>query len=232
MQSMNQNRIMPDSQTPIAELIRKGTLRLREAAAGRDFYQTEPEQPPDGDMLQWYWNNFGRIINPDCAKLAFLNRGYVPRNPDSAGEFHLLASQLVERLIRTMLFDKICPSDYVIFMAGGHGSGKSTFCDGIRNDLHHAWVIDSVPGSYQATRETLNHIYHRGAQAAIIQILRSPEEAWYNGVLKRSAHGWHCTPRTVFDRTHAAVAHNISRLQKEFQREGLQVYQIDNRTDA
>lgn len=225
---MNQNRIMPDSPAQIAELIRKGTFRLREAAAGRDFYQAVPEQPPCGDTLQWYWDNFGRIINPDCAKMAFLNKGYVPQNPDSAEEFHLLASQLVERLIRTMLFDRISPAECVIFMAGGNGSGKSTFCDGIRDGLHHAWVIDAELGSYQAARETLNHIYSRGLQAVIIQILRSPEEAWNNGVLKRAAHGSHCTSRQVFERTHAIVNHNVRRLQKEFQREGLQVYQVNN----
>lgn len=225
---MNQNRIEPDSRTDIEELIRKGTLRLREAAAGRDFYQAVPEQPPYGDTLQWYWKNFGRIINSDCAKMAYLNRGYIPQDPDSVERFHLLANQLTVRLIRTMLFDRIRPEEYVIFMAGGNGSGKSTFCDGIRHDLHHAWVIDAPLDSCQAAREILNHLYSRGLRAVIIQILRSPEEAWHNGVLKCAAHGSHCTLRHIFERTHAVVNRNVCRLQKEFQREDLQVYQVDN----
>ncbi|MCI6287937.1 MAG: hypothetical protein MR727_04275, partial [Lentisphaeria bacterium] len=64
--------------------------------------------------------------------------------------------------------------------------------------------------------------------AVIIQILRSPEEAWHNGVLKCAAHGSHCTLRHIFERSHAVVNRNVCRLQKEFQREDLQVYQVDN----
>ena len=63
-------------------LISHGICRLKCAAAGDDFFQKVPEEVPQEDLTGWYLRNFGRIINTDCAKMAFINNGYAPHDPD------------------------------------------------------------------------------------------------------------------------------------------------------
>ena len=114
-------------------------------------------------------------------------------------------------------------------MAGGNGSGKSTFCDGIKPYLGGDWVIDATLASLETARNTMEAVFALGANAVIIHIIRDPEDAWQNGVLKRAAHGSHCTPRRVFEHTHKVVADNVAILEQEFARKGLQVYRIENK---
>ena len=209
-------------------MINHGIKRLELAALGNDFFQKVPEELPQGDLTDWYLRNFGRIINTDCAKMAFIKDGYVPSDPESVAKFHLQSSALVKELINRM-FTGISSNDTVIFMAGGNGSGKSTFCDGIRPYLGENWVIDATLASLETARNTLEEVFALGANAVIIHIIRDPQEAWENGVLKRAAHGSHCTPRKVFEYTHKTVAGNVATLEREFARKGLQVYRIENK---
>lgn len=208
-------------------LIDYGTERLKRAALGDDFFQKVPEELPQGDLSQWHLRNFGRIINTDCAKMAFIKDGYTPQDPESVAKFHPDASTVVKSLISKMFAD-ISSGKTVIFMAGGNGSGKSTFCDGIRPYLGEDWVIDATLASQETARNTMEAVFALGANAVIIHIIREPEDAWQNGVLKRAAHGSHCTPRNVFEHTHKVVADNVAILEREFARKGLQVYRIEN----
>jgi predicted ABC-type ATPase len=209
-------------------MINYGIKRLKLAASGEDFFQVIPDELPQGDLTDWYLRNFGRIINTDCAKMAFIKDGYAPHDPESVAQFHPAASAVVKSLIRKM-FAEISSGDRVIFMAGGNGSGKSTFCDGIRPYLGEDWVIDATLASLEAARNTIKEVFALGANAVIIHIIREPKEAWENGVLKRAAHGSHCTPRKVFEYTHKVVADNVAILEQEFARKGLQVYRIENK---
>lgn len=208
-------------------MIDHGIKRLKLAAAGDDFFQQVPEELPQEDLTAWYLRNFGQIINTDCAKMAFIKDGYTPQDPESVAKFHPQSSALVKELIGRML-SGISSNDTVIFMAGGNGSGKSTFCDGIRPYLEGDWVIDATLASLETARNTLEAVFALGANAVIIHIIRDPEDAWQNGVLKRAAHGSHCTPRNVFEFTHKTVANNVAILEQEFPRKGLQVYRIEN----
>ena len=210
------------------KLISHGICRLKCAAAGDDFFQKVPEELPQEDLTGWYLCNFGNIINSDCAKLAFIKDGYVPSDPESVAKFHPDASSVVKSLISKMFAD-ISSGKSVIFMAGGNGSGKSTFCDGIRPYLGEDWVIDATLASLDAARNTMEEVFASGANAVIIHIIREPKEAWENGVVKRAAHGSHCTPRKVFEYTHKTVADNVVTLEREFARKGLQVYRIENK---
>ena len=213
------------------KLISHGVERLKRAANGDDFFQKVPEELPQGDLTDWYLRNFGRIINTDCAKMAFIKDGYVPSDPESVAKFYQQAAKLTETLIREMIYGTkyIRRGDTVIFMAGGNGSGKSTFCDGIRPYLGEDWVIDATLASLDAARNTMEEVFASGANAVIIHIIREPKEAWENGVVKRAAHGSHCTPRKVFEYTHKTVADNVATLEREFARKGLQVYRIENK---
>lgn len=213
------------------DLIEYGKKRLVKAAEGTDFFQQVPAELPQGDLTAWYLRNFGRIINTDCAKMAFIKDGYCPGDPASVAKFHSDSSEIVKALIGKM-FDGISAGDTVIFMAGGNGSGKSTFCDGIRAHLGENWVIDATLASLEAARDTLEAVLALGANAVIIHIIRDPEDAWGNGVLKRAAHGSHCTPRSVFEFTHKTVTGNVATLEREFAREGLQVCRIENKWGA
>ena len=208
------------------QLIEYGKKRLKKAAAGNDFFQKVPEELPQRDLTDWYLRNFGRIINTDCAKMAFIKDGYMPYDPESVAKFHPDSSAVVKLLISKM-FAEISPT--VIFMAGGNGSGKSTFCDGIRPYLGEDWVIDATLASLETARNTMEEVFASGANAVIIHIIREPEDAWQNGVLKCAAHGSHCTPRKVFEYTHKTVADNVATLEREFARKGLQVYRIENK---
>ena len=161
-------------------------------------------------------------------KMAFIKDGYTPQDPESVAKFHPASSQVVKGLIEVML-GEIQPGNTVIFMAGGNGSGKSTFCDGIRPYLGEDWVIDATLASLETARNTLEEVFALGANAIIIHIIREPKEAWENGVVKRAAHGSHCTPRNVFEHTHKVVADNVATLEREFARKGLQVYRIENK---
>lgn len=212
-------------------LISHGICRLKCAAAGDDFFQKVPEELPQEDLTGWYLRNFGRIINTDCAKMAFIKDGYVPSDPESVAKFHQQAAKLTETLIREMIYGTkyIRRGDTVIFMAGGNGSGKSTFCDGIRAYLGSDWVIDATLASLETARNTVEEVLASGANAVIIHIIREPKEAWENGVMKRAAHGSHCTPRQVFEYTHKVVADNVATLEREFARKGLLVYRIENK---
>jgi hypothetical protein len=210
------------------QLIEYGKKRLKKAAAGNDFFQKVPEELPQEDLTAWYLRNFGRIINTDCAKMAFIKDGYMPYDPESVAKFHPDSSAVVKLLISKM-FAEISPGKTVIFMAGGNGSGKSTFCDGIRSYLDGDWVIDATLASLETARNTLEEVFALGANAVIIHIIRDANEAWENGVLKRAAHGSHCTPRNVFEHTHKVVADNVATLEQEFSRKGLQVYRIENK---
>ncbi|MBQ4330143.1 MAG: hypothetical protein IJC27_10525 [Lentisphaeria bacterium] len=205
-----------------------GIKRLKLAATGNDFFQQVPEEVPQENLTGWYLRNFGRIINTDCAKMAFIKDGYAPHDPESVAQFHPAASAVVKSLIRKM-FAEISSGDTVIFMAGGNGSGKSTFCDGIKPYLEEDWVIDATLASLETARNTLEEVFALGANAVIIHIIRDANEAWENGVLKRAAHGSHCTPRNVFEHTHKVVADNVAILEREFARKGLQVYRIENK---
>jgi hypothetical protein len=209
-------------------MIDPGIKRLKLAASGEDFFQVIPDELPQGDLTAWYLRNFGRIINTDCAKMAFIKDGYTPSDPESVAKFHPASSEIVKALVKEML-GEIHPGNTVIFMAGGNGSGKSTFCDGIRAHLGENWVIDATLASLEASRDTLEAVLALGANAVIIHIIRDPEDAWENGVLKRAAHGSHCTPRNVFEHTHKVVADNVAILEREFARKGLQVYRIENK---
>ena len=71
------------------KLIFHGVERLRKAANGDDFFQRVPPILPDLWSDEWYWDNFGHILNSDCAKLAFIKQGYQPENPESVSKFHL-----------------------------------------------------------------------------------------------------------------------------------------------
>ena len=209
-------------------MIDPGIKRLKLAAEGIDFFQAIPDELPQEDLTGWYLRNFGRIINTDCAKMAFIKDGYAPHDPESVAKFHPDASAVVKSLIRK-IFSEISSGDTVIFMAGGNGSGKSTFCDGIRPYLGENWVIDATLASLETARNTLEEVFALGANAVIIHIIRDPEDAWQNGVLKRAAHGSHCTPRKVFEHTHKVVADNVATLEREFARKGLLVYRIENK---
>jgi hypothetical protein len=214
------------------KLISHGVERLKKAAAGDDFFQSVPKNLPDSWSDDWYWNNFGHILNSDCAKLAFIKQGYQPENPESVSKFHTEVSNRMYMLVREMLYGSqsdIYAGKTVIFMAGGNGSGKSTFCDGIKPYLGGDWVIDATLASLETARNTLEEVFALGANAIIIHIIREPEDAWQNGVLKRAAHGSHCTPRRVFEHTHKVVADNVAILEQEFARKGLQVYRIENK---
>ena len=160
--------------------------------------------------------------------MAFIKDGYMPYDPESVAKFHPDSSAVVKLLISKM-FAEISPGETVIFMAGGNGSGKSTFCDGIRPYLEDDWLIDATLASLEAAHSTLEEVFALGANAVIIHIIRDPEEAWEDGVLKRAAHGSHCTPRNVFEFTHKTVADNVATLEQEFARKGLQVYRIENK---
>ena len=213
-------------------LISHGVERLKKAANGDDFFQKIPENLPDSWSDKWYWDNFGHILNSDCAKLAFIKQGYQPENPESVSKFHTEVSNRMYMLVQEMLYGSqsdIYAGKTVIFMAGGNGSGKSTFCDGIRAHLGGDWVIDATLASLETARNTLDEVFALGANAIIIHIIREPEEAWGNGVMKRAAHGSHCTPREVFEHTHKVVADNVATLEREFARKGLQVYRIENK---
>ena len=209
-------------------MINYGIKRLKQAAAGEDFFQKVPKELPQGDLTAWYLRNFGQIINTDCAKMTFIKDGYSPSDPESVAKFHPASSQIVKDLIKVML-GKIQPGNTVIFMAGGNGSGKTTFCDGIKNHLGEDWVIDATLASLETSRNTMEYVFALGANAVIIHIIRDPEDAWQNGVLKRAANGSHCTPRSVFEFTHKTVADNVATLEQEFARKGLQVYRIENK---
>lgn len=208
-------------------MINHGIKRLKLAASGEDFFQVIPDELPQGDLTAWYLRNFGRIINTDCAKMAFIKDGYTPSDPGSVAKFHPASSEIVKDLVKEML-GEIHPGHTVIFMAGGNGSGKSTFCDGIRAHLGGDWVIDATLASLEAARGTIGAVYARGGNAVIIHIIRDPEDAWENGVLKRAVLGSHCTPRSVFEFSHWIVAENVATLEREFSRKGLQVYRIEN----
>ena len=209
-------------------LIELGEKRLRKAVLGDDFFQKVPDELPQGDLTAWYLRNFGRIINTDCAKMAFIKDGYIPSDPESVAEFHPASSEIVKALVKEML-GEIQPKNTVFFMAGGNGSGKSTFCDGIRAHLGGDWVLDATLASLEAARNTIKEVFALGANAVIIHIIRDPEDAWENGVLKRAVHGSHCTPRRVFEFTHKTVTGNVATLEREFARKGLQVYRIENK---
>ena len=210
------------------KLTEYGRKRLELASSGEDFFQVIPDELPQGDLTAWYLRNFGRIINTDCAKMAFIKDGYIPSDPGSVAEFHPASSEIAKALVKEML-GEIHPGNTVIFMAGGNGSGKSAFCDGIRAHLGENWVIDATLASFEAARNTMESIFALGANAVIIQIIRDPEDAWEHGVLKRAAHGSHCTPRSVFEFTHETVTDNVAALEREFARKGLHVYRIENK---
>lgn len=212
-------------------LISHGVARLERAAGGDDFFQKVPDEVPQEDLTAWYLRNFGHIINSDCAKLAFIKDGYCPQKQESVAEFYPHSARLMDSLIREMIYGTNCirRGDTVIFMAGGNGSGKSTFCDGIKPYLGEDWVIDATLASLDAARNTMEQIFAAGANAVIIHIIRDPQEAWENGVLKRAAHGSHYTPREVFEFTHKTVADNVAILEREFARKGLQVFRVENR---
>ncbi len=200
----------------IDEIVRMGCARLERARAGEDFFQAVPATAVGDDLVAWYLQSFGRVINTDCAKMAFLSEGYTPTKPESVAAFHSRAASIVQQLVTKML-NEVNESSRVIFMAGGNGSGKSTFCAGAREGLsENDWIIDATLASYSPAEETMKRLQEKHVQAALVFIDRPADEAWTNGVLKRAAHGSHQTPRKVFDSTHTTVPHNVTRFRCEF----------------
>ena len=225
MSKKNWNVTPPD----IGTIIEAGKQRLKAASDGEDFFQKIPAGiPQNGKIEEWYWKNFGHIINTDCVKLAFLKEGYTPADPASVAKYHSQSAKIMKNLIESMLNGGLAEDAVVILMAGGNGSGKSTFCDGIRHCIGQHWVIDATMASFIAAYDTLHRIYETRRKAVIVHIRRPIEDAWTNGVLKRAAHGSHCTPRPVFEQTHAVVADHVNRLESAFKSNGLIVYRIDN----
>ncbi len=196
--------------------IQLGESRLERSRKGADFFQEVPTELVGEDVLGWYLKHFGRIINTDCAKLAFLKDGYLPSNPESVAEFHGQASRIVQQLVDFML-GEVDETSRVVFMAGGNGSGKSTFCNGARAGLSEKdWIIDATLASYEPAARTMQRLLEKGVRTALVFIDRPMDDAWANGVLKRAVHGSHRTPRSVFDSTHATVPRNVERLLLEF----------------
>ena len=194
-------------------IIYAGVERLRLAENGVDFFQEVPEESPGSDLGAWYLRNFGKVINSDCAKLAFLRDGYIPGNDQSVEKFYPQASQLVQKLIKLLISEYANRNGLLILTAGGNGSGKSTFCSVIRPLLgENDFVIDSTFASYDSAINTIKLAREQGFAPVVIYIKRTPEEAWKNGVLKRAAHGSHRTPRYVFDSTHTLVPQYMDRI--------------------
>lgn len=209
-------------------MLEAGVARLRRCAAGEDFIQARPKTAPGGDLTEWYIREFGRIINSDCAKFAFLGAGYEPGDPESVRKFYPPASELVRQLIEKML-QSAAPGGRLYLSAGGNGSGKSSFCSAIRPLLgENEWVIDATLGSYEPTRRTISRAEAKGMTAVVFWIKRTPEAAWRNGVLKRDALGGHITPRDIFDSTHAIVPQNVAKLKSDFSSTTLTVIEIEN----
>ncbi len=200
----------------IANIIQLGKTRLAQARDGEDFFQAIPQGTVGDDILSWYLAHFGKVINTDCAKLAFLKDGYTPDDPTSVARFHPHASQIVAALVEQMLA-QVDQESLVIFMAGGNGAGKSTFCNGAKDGLaERDWIIDATLASYDAAAQTMRRLLDKKAQVAVVFIDRPKEDAWVNGVQKRAQHGSHQTPRHVFDMTHAIVPKNVQRLVEVF----------------
>ncbi len=200
----------------IANIIQLGNARLAQARDGEDFFQAIPQGMVGDDILSWYLAHFGRVINTDCAKLAFLKDGYTPSEPTSVAKFHPHASKVVTTLVEQMLA-QVNQQSVVIFMAGGNGSGKSTFCNGAKDELaENDWIIDATLASYDAAAQTMRRLLDKKVQVALVFIDRPKEDAWMDGVQKRAQHGSHQTPRNVFDMTHTIVPQNVKRLIEEF----------------
>ncbi len=200
----------------IDTLVQLGKARLERARNGEDFFQAIPQGMVEDDILTWYITHFGQIINTDCAKLAFLKDGYTPIDPASVAKFHPHASKIVAALVEQMLA-QVDQQSVVIFMAGGNGAGKSTFCNGAKEGLTTTdWIIDATLASYDVAAQTLRRLLDKKAQVALVFIDRPKEDAWMDGVQKRAQHGSHQTPRNVFDMTHTIVPQNVKRLIEEF----------------
>jgi|GEM_PF-4144764 len=211
----------------IHQILNAGTACLQRCAAGEDFFQPYPVTPAGDDLVQWYLDEFGQIINTDCAKMAFLNAGYTPGDPESVRKFHASAAELVKNLIEKM-FQRMEKGSNLYLMAGGNGSGKSSFCSSLRSLPDSDWVIDSTLGAYGPARRTILRALEQGVKPVVSWIIRSSDEAWKNGVRKRALHGSHATPRDVFERTHARVPLNLAKLKSEFPSNILPVFEIKN----
>ncbi len=215
----------------IHQILNAGTARLQRCAERDDFFQPYPVTPAGNDLVRWYLDEFGQIINTDCAKMAFLKDGYTPGDPASVRKFHAPAAELVKNLIEKMfqsMFQSMGKGSHLYLMAGGNGSGKSSFCSGIRPLPDTDWVIDSTLGSYGPARQTILRALEQGVEPVVIWIRRSQEDAWKNGVCKRALHGSHATPRDVFEYTHAQVPLNLEKLKSEFPSTVLPVLEINN----
>ncbi len=139
----------------IKNIVQLGETRLERARKGENFFQNIPQAVVTTDILPWYLANFGHIINTDCAKMAFIEDGYTPSDPISVAKFHPQSSSIVQQLVNQML-SEVDHNSVVLFMAGGNGAGKSTFCNGARRGLTKKdWILDATLASYEPAAQTM-----------------------------------------------------------------------------
>ena len=197
---------MLGSDTPFGEALRKADDQLK----GREVKKVEP-----GSMEDKY-NKIkdtqgGRVLDVDIARE--LVPGY---KPEEAGKVHEEASAIIKQRYTELLQEPVekGKEPFVLFTAGGSGSGKTTAIrttlDGLRGkaDIVYEGMMSKVESSVKKIDQALES----GRDVHIAYVHRDPVDAWHS-VLDRAEETGRTVPLDAHAEAHSSVQTTIEKLQ-------------------
>lgn len=174
-----------------------------------------------------YLRRFGKVINTDNARE--LSEDYRKNKQELSSAVHEPASAFVKRLYADLLKDKP-ESGYVLFTAGGTGSGKTTAINKLPATKYLSdnadMVYDSNMNNTPSAVKKIEQALLSGRRAVVIFVYRDAVEAFENGVIPRSTRSGRTVPIYEHVNTHIGSVVSIGELMEKYRNNSQVVFEI------
>ena len=229
-----------DKDNPFENLTVSESLSKQEQKIEQNFIEYL-QNDPEG-AIKLYREKFGKIISTDEARE--LSEDYNPQNVSkdankiarskwSSAVFKpagALAAEVYERALKEQSSN---PETYVVFTAGGAGSGKTSSIKGIAslqkiiNDAQ--FIYDTTLSNEPSSRKRIEMALKAGKEVRIIYVYRDPIQSFVNGALPRAEDEGRTMSLDGFSNTHVNAPLSLGKIVNTYRgNKRIHFYIIDN----
>lgn len=176
--------------------------QLQDYEQAKDAYEALPD------------TEAGRVVNADDVRE--LSADYREDRTRWSTAVHEPASAFVKAYFKDRLANPDLEGDFVLFMAGGAGSGKTTALNSIAADLRaqaHT-IFDAVLGSYDSTIKRIAQVREAGKDVELLFVFR-PVDLAMRGVVYRAEQSGRVVPVEVVGSGHYGAIDTFLRIYDE-----------------